>query len=86
MAKVSLHGCDLSFLKDNPLPEEMRSKPSRRQTAKASHYVISDTMDLMVHPSNGKYYDSKSRFRAETRARGLTEVGNETIRVHPDSA
>lgn len=42
--------------------------------------VISDTMPAMVHPSNGKMYDSKSRFRAETRARGLVEVGNETMR------
>lgn len=41
--------------------------------------VISDTMDAMVHPVTGKVYDSKSRFRAETRARGLTEVGNETV-------
>lgn len=43
------------------------------------HYVISDVMDGMVHPSNGQMYDSKSKFRAETRARGLTEVGNETL-------
>lgn len=42
-------------------------------------HVISDNMDAVFHPSNGKMYDSKSRFRAETRARGLTEVGNETI-------
>lgn len=39
--------------------------------------VISDTMRPMRHPSNGKIYDSKSRFRAETRARGLVEIGNE---------
>lgn len=39
--------------------------------------VISDTMRPMRHPSNGKMYDSKSRFRDETRARGCVEIGNE---------
>lgn len=42
-------------------------------------HVISDVMESTVHPVTGKVYDSKSKFRAETRARGLTEVGNETI-------
>lgn len=42
-------------------------------------HVISDTMDAMRHPCNGQWYDSKSKFRAETRARGCTEVGNEKI-------
>ena len=42
-------------------------------------FVISDVMDATLHPVTGKMYDSKSRFRAETRARGLTEVGNEKI-------
>lgn len=42
-------------------------------------FVISDTMDAVIHPSTGKFYDSKSRFRAETRARGLVEVGNDKI-------
>src|SRR5688572_14929630 len=40
-------------------------------------HVISDHMPAMVHPINGKMYDSKSRFRAETRAHGCVEVGNE---------
>lgn len=40
-------------------------------------YIASDTMEPLRHMSNGQMYDSKSRFRAETRARGLTEVGNE---------
>ncbi len=40
-------------------------------------FVMTDSMDPTVHPSNGKVYDSKSRFRQETKARGLVEVGNE---------
>lgn len=41
--------------------------------------VISDTMEPMRHPCNGKWYDSKAKFRDETRARGCTEIGNEKI-------
>ena len=43
--------------------------------------VITDTIYPTWHPATGKYYESKSRFRAETRARGLTETGNDTQRV-----
>lgn len=41
-------------------------------------HVISDTIELR-HPSNGKIYQSKKAFRDETRARGLTEMGNEAF-------
>jgi hypothetical protein len=40
--------------------------------------VISDTMNAMRHPATGKLMDSKSRFRAVTRAHGCVEVGNDT--------
>lgn len=33
----------------------------------------------LVNPSDGKYYTSKAQMRAENRARGLTEVGNESF-------
>lgn len=39
--------------------------------------VISDTIPDMVHPANGKKYDSKSAFRKVTKAHGYVEVGNE---------
>ena len=39
--------------------------------------VISDTIPDMVHPANGKMYDSKSTFRKVTRAYGYEEVGTE---------
>jgi hypothetical protein len=44
-------------------------------------HVISDTMDPQWHPAAGRTYDSKSKFRNETRARGLEEVG--TSRFEP---
>jgi hypothetical protein len=35
----------------------------------------------LVNPSDGKFYTSKAKMRAENRARGLTEVGNEAFPV-----
>lgn len=54
------------------------AEPLVRTSAAPS--VISDYLPDLRHPSSGKRYDSKSGFRAETRARGLTEVGNETLK------
>ena len=42
-------------------------------------YVISDTMDP-VEQVDGKYYTSKSAFRAVGKANGLIEVGNEKVK------
>ena len=41
-------------------------------------YVISDTMDP-VEQVDGRFYSSKSAFRAVGKAHGLIEVGNEKI-------
>jgi hypothetical protein len=44
-------------------------------------------MNALVHPCNGKMYDSKSEFRKVTKAKGGVEVGNEKLvdrRVAPD--
>ncbi len=47
---------------------------------KSGAFVISDTMNAMRHPITQKLMDSKSQFRAVTRAHGCVEVGNETQR------
>lgn len=42
--------------------------------------VICDTlMKPLEHPANGQMYDSKSAFRAATRANGCYEVGNDLV-------
>jgi len=41
-------------------------------------YVISDTMDA-IEQVDGKFYTSKSEFRAVGKALGLIEVGNEKL-------
>ncbi len=56
-----------------------------RDTAPPRHQgpvrgVISDTMGALRHPVTGKLMDSKSQFRAVTRAHGCVEVGNDQQR------
>lgn len=41
-------------------------------------------MDLTEH-IDGRYYDSKSQFRAVTKAHGCIEVGNDPARLNPIS-
>lgn len=62
-------------LRDGKLIEKSKAPP---RTGGA--FVISDTMQAMRHPVTGKLMDSKSQFRAITRAAGCVEVGNETMR------
>lgn len=49
--------------------------------ASTAAYVIGDNLPggALRHPSTGKLMDSKSKFRAETRARGCVEVGNDVL-------
>lgn len=61
--------------RDGKLVEKSRAAPRN-----APPYVISDTMQALRHPITGKVMDSKSNFRAVTRAHGCVEVGNETMR------
>lgn len=42
-------------------------------------YVISDEMPPTEHV-DGRFYTSKNRFRAVTRAHGLTEIGTEKFK------
>ena len=46
--------------------------------AKKSIGYIPDEMPPTRHMASGKYFTSKAKFRAETRAHGCIEVGNET--------
>lgn len=39
--------------------------------------VISDTMEPMQHMATGRVHTSKAAFRADTRAAGCIEVGND---------
>ena len=41
-------------------------------------HIISDTMELTRHMADGKYYDSKQKFREATKANGCVEIGNDS--------
>lgn len=42
--------------------------------------IISDHMEPARHMGSGRVIDSKAKFRAETKATGCIELGNEPIR------
>jgi hypothetical protein len=62
-------------LRDGKLIEKHLASP--RFQADSAPGVISDTMGETRHMASGKYFTSKAAFRAETKAYGCREVGNE---------
>jgi hypothetical protein len=58
-------------------------QPAPKRSHLATPMVISDTMDPVQHPCTGQYMTSKSAFRAETKAHGCIEVGNDPARLRP---
>lgn len=57
----------------------------RMNTARADFpcpRVVTDTMPLTEHV-DGNHYDSKSAYRAVTKARGYVEIGNDAARFRP---
>ncbi len=46
-------------------------------------YVISDSIEATRHMADGKYYTSKAKFRAATKAAGCVEVGNDASILRP---
>lgn len=55
-------------------------KPSDARSDLACPRVSTDTMDLTEHV-DGRFYDSKSQYRAVTKANGMVEVGNDPARL-----
>jgi len=53
------------------LREERTPRPSK------TAHVISDSMPMLKHMGTGRYSDSKSQFRAMTKASGAIEAGND---------
>lgn len=61
-------------MRNGQLVEKSLATPLRS----SGPFVISDHLPDLKHPITGKPMDSKSNFRAVTRAHGCVEVGNET--------
>ena len=78
---------------DHPLADEKgwvelnddyyRYLPDANSPKDGSANVISDHMPETRHMADGKYYDSKSKFRQVTKAHGCIEVGNDSSIVNP---
>lgn len=61
--------------------------PDNRNHELAAPSVISDNLDYVVNHASGERFTSKRALRADYRARGVVEVGNEdpgAHRVKPD--
>lgn len=65
------------FHATNAWPDNHRDPPKARSHLSAP-MIDRDGLDDLWHPHNGQLYDSKSAFRAATKAAGGEEVGNET--------
>jgi hypothetical protein len=46
--------------------------------------IIRDAMPALVHPADGKLYDSKSAFRRVTKEHGMIELGNDVPMSRPE--
>lgn len=66
---------------DEAWPAECESHfPSLSTGAgEARFYVVSDSIPAFRSMADGKMYESKSRYRADLKARGLVEMGNDKV-------
>jgi hypothetical protein len=68
-------------LRDGKLVEKHLA-PQRTESS-AAPGVISDIMEPTKHMASGKLFTSKAAFRAETKAYGCIEVGNDASITRP---
>jgi len=66
-----------TYVWDNELNKFVDVEEYRPKEKGPKLNYIEDTMEPTWHPCDGKYYTSKHKFRATTRAHGKTEVGND---------
>lgn len=66
-----------------PRPPLIRPRPVDRRSLLPCPHIASDGMEPTQHMCDGKFYTSKAKFRAVTRAHGCVEVGNDPARLRP---
>lgn len=66
-----------------PIVHEDRVHISPARSSLPCPMMITDTMDPVEHV-DGRFYTSKSQYRAVTKANGLVEVGNDPARLRPN--
>jgi hypothetical protein len=67
----------IDFSKEIVLPEPRLEMPAAPRSDLPCPRVLSDTMDAVQSQVTGKFYESKSALRAEYRATGHIEKGND---------
>lgn len=67
---------DTFVMRGGRLVRKRMARPMPTATGHRVH-VISDTMPPLKHMGTGRIHDSKAAFRADTRAMGCEEVGND---------
>lgn len=63
-----------------PIVIERREETPPARSSLPCPMMITDTMDPVEHV-DGKFYTSKSQYRAVTKAHGYVEVGNDPARL-----
>jgi hypothetical protein len=66
---------EIDFSKDLSMPAKVRQAPPRSDLP--CPQVLSDAMDAVQSQVTGKFYESKSALRAEYKATGHIEKGND---------
>lgn len=66
----------IDFSREIPLPARIKAGPAPRSDLPCPQ-VLSDAMDAVQSQVSGKFYESKSALRAEYKATGHIEKGNE---------
>lgn len=75
MGRYSANFAEIDFSKEIVVPVKVRPEPKRSDMP--CPQVMSDIMEPVQSQVSGKIYDSKSAIRAEYRATGHIEKGND---------
>jgi hypothetical protein len=76
MSRYSANFSQIDFSKEIPAPPRLAIPPAPRSDLPCPQ-VLSDTMDAVQSQVSGEWYESKSSLRAEYRATGHIEKGND---------
>ncbi len=76
MGRFAENFAAIDFSREIAVPERVRPGPAKRSDLPCPR-VMSDCMDAVQSQVTGKFYESKSALRAEYRATGHIEKGND---------
>lgn len=65
------------------VPKHIYAQPNEARSDLPAPMIISDTLDYVQNPANGRTYTSKSKYYKAVRDAGCEIVGNETPSASP---